>query len=151
MAVALFDHLHAVRVAGDGALAQVARIFAEAHRAAEGVDADEIAQLVDDFVRRLIIELRRVRADHPRDVARELDGRALHAEADAEEGDLALAGVADRAQLSFDAARAEAGSDQDAVDATELAVVALFLERFRVDVDDPRLHVVRNAAVLQRF
>ena len=126
-------------------------IFAEAHRAAEGVDADEVAQLVDHLVRRLVVELGRVRADHAGHVARELDRRALHAEADAEVGDALLAREADGAQLSFHAARAEAGADEDAVDAGQLAVIALFLERLRVDVDDAHLHVVGDAAVHERF
>src|SRR5256714_1622392 len=123
----------------------------EAHRAAEGVDADEVAQLVDHLVRRLVVELGRVRADHAADVARELDRRALHAQADAEVGDALLARVADGAQLPFHAAGAEAGADQDAVDAGELAVVALLLERLGVDVDDAHLHVVGDAAVRQGF
>src|SRR5207302_1889322 len=59
--VALVDLLHAIRLARDRTFLQRTRIFAEAHRAAEGVDADQIAQLVDDFVRRLIVELRRIR------------------------------------------------------------------------------------------
>src|SRR4051794_3273794 len=136
MAMALLDELDAVRLARERAFLQRARVLAEAHRASEGIDADQIAQFVDDFVRRFVVELRRVRADHPHDVPRELDRRALHAEADAEVGDALLARVADRAQLPFHAARAEAGTDQDAVDASELAVIALFLERFRIDVDD---------------
>src|ERR1051325_3023362 len=151
MAVPLFDRIRRVRLAGERAVAQERRVLAEAHRAAEGVDADEIAQLVDDLVRRLVVELRRVRADHARYVARELDRRALHAEADAEVGDLALAGVADGGQLSFHAARAEAGADQDAVHRGELAVVALLLQRLGVDVDDAHLHVVRDAAVRERL
>src|ERR1043165_3239164 len=151
MAVALLDELGAVRGAGDRAFLERARILAEAHRAAEGVDADAVAQLVDDLVRRLVVELRRVRADLAADVARELDRRALHTEADAEVGEALLARVADRAQLPFHAARAEAGADEDAVDAGELAVVALFLERLRVDVDDTHLHVVGDAAVRERL
>src|ERR1043165_7293066 len=149
VAVALLDEIGAVRGAGDRAFLQRARILAEAHRAAQGVDADEVAQLVDDLVRRLVVELRRVGADHAADVARELDRRALHAEANAEVGDALLARVADGAELPLDAARAEAGADEDAVDAGELAVVALLFERLRVDVDDAHLDVVGDAAVGQ--
>src|SRR5207253_11191006 len=109
VAVALFDELGAVGGAGDRAFLERAGVLAEAHRAAEGVDADQVAQLVDDLVRRLVVELRRVRADHAADVARELDRRALHTQADAEVGDALLARVADRAQLPFHAAGAEAG------------------------------------------
>src|SRR6266513_3510035 len=147
--MALFDLFDAVRGAGDRPFLQRTGILAEAHRAAEGVDADEIAQFVDHLVRRLVVELRRVRADHAADVARELDRRALHTEADAEVGDALLARVAERAQLPFHAAGAETGTDQDTVDAGELAVVALLLERLGVDVDDAHLHVVGDAAVRQ--
>src|SRR5947207_8133874 len=120
--MALFDLLDAVRGAGDRSFLQRTGILAEAHRAAEGVDADEIAQLVDDLVRRLVVELGRIRADHAADIARELDGCALHAEADAEVGDAALPREADGAKLSFHAARAEPGTDQDAVDVGQLTV-----------------------------
>src|ERR1019366_701676 len=84
MAMALVDQIAAVSLVSDRALLQPAWIFPEAHSPAEGIDADQIAQLVDDFVRRLIVELRRVRANHSDDVSRELDRRALHAEADTE-------------------------------------------------------------------
>src|SRR5881394_4115014 len=84
MTVALFDEIDTVRITRDRSLFQIARIFSESHRAAESVDADEIAQFVDDLVRRFVIELRRVRADHADDVPRELDRRALHAETHAE-------------------------------------------------------------------
>jgi hypothetical protein len=62
---------------------------------------------VDDRVRRLLVELVEF-AFRPADVARVLDDRHLHAEADAEERDLVLAGVADRLDLPFGAALAEA-------------------------------------------
>src|SRR5258708_31340059 len=65
MAMALVDQIAAVGLVRDRALLQPAWIFPEAHSPAESVDANEIAQLVDDFVRRLIVELRRVRASHP--------------------------------------------------------------------------------------
>ena len=129
----------------------MARVLAEAHRAAEGVDADQIAQLVDHFVRRFVVELGRVRAEHPHDVARELDRRALHAEADAEVGDFLFARIADRAQLPFDATRAEARADENAVDVRQLAVVALVFQCFGVDVDDAHLDVVSDTAVNQGF
>ena len=54
------------------------------------------------------------------DVARVLDAGGLHAEADAEVGDVGLAGVADGVEHAFDAALAEAAGDEDAVEAFEL-------------------------------
>src|SRR5436305_10178286 len=143
MAVAFVDLLDSIRLPRDRTFLQRARILAEPHRAAEGVDADQIAQLVDDFVRRLIVELRRIRADHPHHVAGELDRRALHAEADAEEWDALFARGADRAQFSFDAPRSESWSDQNPVHASKLTVIPLGLELLGVDVADANLDVVR--------
>ena len=51
----------------------------------------------------------------PGHVPGEFDGRALHAEADAEEGHLVFAGVGDRPDLALDAADAEPARNQDAV------------------------------------
>ncbi len=64
-------------------------------------------------------------------VAGRLDDHALHAEADAEQRDLVLPGVPDRADLALDAAHAEPAGDQHAVDAVELALGALGASRSR--------------------
>src|SRR5207237_10825022 len=121
------------------------------HRAAEGVVSYDIAEFVDDLLWLLVIELRRIRADHSTNVARELDRRALHADTNAEVGDLLFARIADRTQLAFHAACAETGADQNAVDLGQLAVVPLVFQRFRIDVDDAHLDVVGDAAVDQRL
>ena len=146
-----FDKIDAIRLASDRPFLQRAWIFSEPHHAAERLDADQIAQLEDHLVRRFVIELGRIRTDHPADIAGELDRRALHAETNPEVGDLFFARITDRAQLTFDAARAEARSDQDRVDLGQLPVVALILERFGVDVDDSHPHVVRDSAVDERL
>ena len=67
------------------------------------------------------IELARVGVGPADDVARELDGRDLHAEADAEVGNAALARVARGGDLALDAALAEAAGHEDAVDVAERA------------------------------
>ena len=84
-------------------------------------------------------------------MARELDRRALHAEADAEERDAFFARVADGAQLALDAARSESRSHQNAVHASQLAVIPLGLQLLGVDVDDAHLDVVGDAAMRERF
>ena len=61
----------------------------------------------------------RVRASELAHVARELDDRELHAEADAEERHAVLARVADRVDLALDAAIAEAAGHEDRVDVRE--------------------------------
>src|SRR5262249_47712676 len=58
MAVALFDQVDAVCFASERAFLQGARIFSEAHRAAQRLDSNEIAKFEDHLVRRFVIELR---------------------------------------------------------------------------------------------
>ena len=84
VAVALVDDGLAVELARPRAGVELDRIGAQAHRAAEVGDLLLLGQEVDDGVRRLGIELRRVRAVHVGDVAGELAHRDLHAQADAE-------------------------------------------------------------------
>jgi hypothetical protein len=79
----------------------------------------------DDRVRRVGIELGRVRVRERRAVARVLDHGELHAEADAEVRDAVLARVADRLDLAFDAALAEAARHEDRVHAGERRVPSL--------------------------
>ena len=67
---------------------EVALVAAQAHRAAELVDAEQIAQLVDHAVRRGLVDFGRVGAFEQAHVAREFDGRPLEAVADAEVGHL---------------------------------------------------------------
>src|SRR3990172_1155005 len=94
--MALGDLLGPVRPRRMGALLEDRRIGPEAHRASHGLDTQEVAQLVDDTVGGVLAELGRVRLLEAAQVARALDDRALEPQADAEEGDLPLAGVADR-------------------------------------------------------
>ncbi len=80
----------------------------------------------------LLVELQRVGAGQPGQVAGRLDGHALQAEAEPEHRDAVLAGVPGSADLALDAAHAEPAGDDDAVDAGQrrrragrgLAVVA---------------------------
>src|SRR5258706_190062 len=78
----------ALRVLGDEA-----RVFPEAHRAAERLHTAQLAQLVDDGgrVREIGVELLRRDVGEAADVPRVFDDRALEAETDAEERDLLLA------------------------------------------------------------
>ena len=92
------------------------------------------------------------------DVACELDGGGLHAEADAEVRGARLAGVADGVEHAFDAALAEAAGDEDAVEAGELLREVGWLaggvegfEAFGFDPGDAELEVVGEGAVDERF
>ena len=69
----------------------------------------------------------------PCTIARVFDDRELHAEADAQIRHLVLARVADRLDLAFDAALAEAARHQDRVHAFQTAR-PLALDHFGIDV-----------------
>ena len=115
MAVALVDDGLVVDLAGAGAVVELDRVGAEAHRAAEVRDLLLLGQQVDHRVGRLEVALGRVRALHAGDVARELGDRDVHPEADAEVRDRLLARDLRGLDLALDAASAEAAGDQDAV------------------------------------
>ena len=82
-------------------------------------DADLLFEEGDDRVGRVQIELVRVRAGEPEDVACVLDRHALQAEAEAEAGDLLLPCVARRLDLPLGAAVAESAGNEEPVDARE--------------------------------
>ena len=105
----------------------------EPHRAAELVDAEQVAQLVDDLVRRVLVALGRIGVRQAADVARELDRRPLEAVADAEVRDQALARDLGRPHHAARAARAEPAGHQDAVGAVEQPRAVILLERLRLD------------------
>src|SRR5690349_8332753 len=81
----------------------------------------------------------------------ELDHRALHAEADAEEGDLPLAGEADRLDLPLDSPLAEPARHQNAIVAREQPLRPFALDLLALDAADPHLGVVRDARMVERF
>ena len=124
VAVAFGDFGGAVGVGGERAGLHDAGPRAEAHGAAHLFDAGELAEFVDDAVGGGGVELAGVGVLEPADVAGVLDAGGLHAEADAEVGDVVLAGVADGVEHAFDAALAEAAGDEDAVEAFELGRIA---------------------------
>src|ERR1700684_1241611 len=104
--MALVDDRLAVELARTRAVVQLDRGGAEAHRPAEIGDLLLLWQQVDHRVWRLDVHLRRVRAVHPGDVARELGDRDVHPETDAEVRDPLLARDARRRELSLDSAPA---------------------------------------------
>ena len=101
------------------ALLHHARVGPEAHRAALLGHALLLLHQVDDRVRRLLVELGRVRVRPAQHVAGIFDHGTLHAEADAEERDLVFARILDREALARHAAAAEATRHEDAVHALE--------------------------------
>ena len=101
-------------------------------------------------MRRIDIELGGIRAAETADVTGELNHRALHAEADAEERDLVGAGVFDRLDHAFNAALAEATRNEDGVNAFEAPGAVLF-DIGRIDVLHLHVGVRRDAGVDQGF
>ena len=132
---------------------ELARIGADTHRAALVLDTLLALHERDDRVRRVGVELRRMGIGHAADVARELDDGALHAEAEAEERDLVLAGILDGLDLALDAAVAKAARHEDALAADEdfVEVGLGIFDVLRIDPMDLDLSVTRNAAVMQSF
>ena len=85
--------------------------------------AGQLAQFVNHAMRRGRIKLAGVGMLQSGNVARKLDASGLHAQTDAEIGNLLFARIADGRQHAFDAALAEAAGHQDAVEAFELRFV----------------------------
>ena len=96
-------------------------------------------------------ELGRVGLGDAAQIARRLDHRHLHAEADAEIRHVALARELRRADLALGAALAEAARHQDAVDVFEERRRVLLLEHLGLDPVEIDLHLVGDAAVRERL
>src|SRR5439155_19167241 len=95
---------------------------AQPHGTAQIVDAFQFAQLEDHPVRRPGIEFGGVRGLQSAYVARVFNHHGLHAQADSEIRDCALARVADGVEHAVNAALAEAAGHQDAVVASQLSL-----------------------------
>src|SRR5262245_13338868 len=125
VAVALANLKHAVGPVRGRARFEPARPRTQAHRAPHFVHAKQFAELIDDPMWRLRIKFGAVGLWQPADVARVLNGGALHAEANAKERHLAIAGVVDSVHHPGNAALSEAPGHEDAVYVTEPALGSL--------------------------
>src|SRR5579859_994 len=134
-------------------------VSAESHRATQVAVGRTLLQFVaagpfghqanDWLVGRA--ELSRARLGQPREIARCLDHRHLHAEADTEERHVALAGELHRLDLALGATLAEAARHQDAVDAGQVMDRVLGLEDLGIDPAQLDLHPVGETAMGQRL
>lgn len=88
---------------------------------------------------------------HAADAASELHDSALHAEADAEEGDVALPAKPNGRDLALDAALAEAAGDDDAVDVGESVGDRCLGDLLGVDPAQVELPAVMEAGVFKRL
>src|SRR5215471_319681 len=130
VAMALADLRGIVNSGSEGVRLQLARPRAQAHRASQFINPAQLAQLINDAMRRAGIELARVCLLQSANVAGKLNASRLHAQANAKVWDLVFPRVADGIQHAFNAALAKSAGNQNAVKALELhfivAVLAVF-------------------------
>ena len=120
MAVTLADDGLAVDLVGLAAGFELAIVASETHRATLVGDVLLVLHDVDDGILGGVVHLGAVGLIPSEDIACELDDRHLHTEADADEGDIVLAGVAGGDNLALRAAVAEARGYDDAMEIAEL-------------------------------
>src|SRR5262249_11892825 len=152
VAVALLDLRLPVGACREAAGLEGATVGAEPHGAALLDHPRLIGHQVDDLLRRLGVELARIGLAPAHDMARELDGRDLHAEAEPEVGNAALARVLGGQDLALDAALAEAAGDHHPVHvAQELLGAAPRLDRLALDPAEIHAGAVRGPGVDERL
>ena len=153
------DQVLTVDRADDAVAVELGGISAEAHRSAEVAIGRALLQSLlahpfsdqsNDWLRSLA-EFGGRGLAYPGQVPRAFDARHLHAEANAEERNFALAGEFDRSDLSLAAALAEPARNEDAVQRLELGddVRIGMLEQFGVNPLDVDLRAVGDAAMDQ--
>src|SRR5688572_27660461 len=98
---------------------QVAVLRTQTHGRALLLHFFLLRQDIDDWMRALGVELRRIRALQSAHVTGKLDGRDLHPQAKPEVRKLVLTGKLGRADLAFDAALAETARHKDAGDVSQ--------------------------------
>ena len=158
--MALNDFALAVDGAGQRRVNELADLTTQPHRAAEVrvlVPLFQAAGRVlplgdqaDHRVRRILVELGTVSAAHAGHIARKLDDRKLHAEADAEKGNPVLAGMANRRDLALRATSPETSRNEDRVHALQ-GGTAVSLDLFGIDVADLDLAARGDAGMDQRL
>src|SRR6267143_3142093 len=116
MPVALGNHRSVVDAVGERSLLEIGRVGAQTHGPADGVHAKQVAQLINDRVRCIRVELGAVGIPQSADILRILDDGALHPGTNPEIRDFFFAGVLDGADHSGNAALSESAGDENAVE-----------------------------------
>ena len=129
----------------------MARICAEAQRAALVDLVALVGHEVDDLVRAALVKLAGVGVGEAADGARKLDDRDLHTQADTEIGDVVRAGVVRGRDLALDAAVAEAAGHENAVAAAEHFLYIIARDRLAVNPLNVHARAVDIAGVAQRL
>src|SRR5258706_7419833 len=102
-------------------------------------------------MRRVQVELRRMRLGQFQNVSREFNRRDLHAEAQAEVGDLVFARVLGGQNFPLHAAFAKAARHQDAAEPFQNFFRAVLFNLLGVQLHDLHAAIIRNAAVDDRL
>src|SRR6266404_36454 len=152
MSMALADIARRVNRFRQRTRLNAAWICAQSHRPAHSFDTDQVTKLEDHRVGRIIVKLGRVRALESADVSRELDRRALHAQADSEVGRQLATSVVDGAQHSGNASLAESARNQYGVEvAQSFFPVCVVHQIFGFDPANLDAQTIRDAAVNERL
>src|SRR5688500_18319633 len=152
MAMALAHLGHAIHLSGLATASEATRVRAEPHRAAHVGDVLLGFHQTHHGVLALRGELARVAVIELEDVARELDDRGLHSEADAEERQVRLTGRANRLDHAFHPTDAEsAGHEKAVVRAQDFARAVGAGEQVTREPRDVDPDVIRDAAMDQRL
>ncbi len=150
MAVAFLDHRLVVAVVQPRALGHGAGVFAQAHGAALGQVALLVGHQVDDVVGAVGLELAGIGVRVPGHMAGELHDHDLHAQADAEVGDLLFPGIAGGLDHALHAPVAEPAGQDDAVHAGQLLGAAVLVgQGLAVHPADVHLALVLEPGVVQ--
>src|SRR6266545_2888542 len=151
MAMALVDDVAAIQRVRLRSRFQLARIGPEPHGATEVIDAEQVAQLVNDVRLGVRRALGRIRIGKAADVPRVFHGGPLEAVADPEVQNPALPGDFRGAHHAAGAAITEAAGHEDAVRAIEQLLPARLFERLGFDPADVHLQPMLEPAVIERF
>src|SRR5262249_53615459 len=130
-------------------LRQHGRIRAEAHGATLVRDGVLLVEHANDRVSAIAVEFGAIGVFQADDITRKFDDGTLQAQADAEERNLALAGIADGVDLAAGAAIIEAAGNEDAVHAAEDALDAFALDFLRFDLSDHDPAVLADAGMIE--
>src|ERR1039457_7353584 len=115
MTMPLADLIPAIRFVRQRTRLQLARPRAETHGATQFFHPTQLAQLVNDAVRRCRIELAGVGLLQPAHMTGKFNARRLHAQTDPEEWHLVFARVLNAFQHAFDTALAKTARHQDSI------------------------------------
>ena len=151
VAVALGDLRGAVQRPAAAPLRQDAGVFAQAHGAALFRDVHLVRHQVDDRVPGGLGKFRGGRVVIAQYMPRELNDRHLHAQADAEVGDVVLPGIAAGADHALDAPVAEAAGHQDAGTARQMLLHIAGGQVLGVHPFDLHDGVIGRSGVIQRL